>query len=293
MAKTNAENQVHWNERYAWPEAGEEWSGHWGTSEAQWFGSILPRIRGFVPAGTILEIAPGFGRWTTFLKDLCDHLVVIDIAEKCIDACRRRFAGESHIAYHVNDGQSLDMVPDRSVDFVFTFDSLVHVEAETIRAYLSQIARKLTPDGVAFIHHSNIGGYKDHFARLEKLGPARPLLARLGLVAATGHGRARSMTAELFLEFAREAGLNCVSQELVNWITVPSCLIDSFSVVAPAGSRFDRPYRLVKNPGFMREARCIAALAPSLRAIRMLYDRAGEAELQAHPSVTAGGHQGM
>ena len=206
MTTPNA-NQVHWNDRYHWADSGEEWSSYWGTSEAQWFASILPRIRGFVTAGTILEIAPGFGRWTTFLKDLCDHLIVVYIAEKCIAACRRRFERESHIEYHVNDGQSLDMVPDRTVDFAFSFDSLVHVEADTISAYLAQLARKLTPDGVAFLHHSNIGEYKDYFARLDKLGPVRRPLARAGLVPETGHGRRRSMTAEKFLHFAREAGL--------------------------------------------------------------------------------------
>ena len=28
----------------------------------------------FVPTGTILEIAPGFGRWTTYLKKYCETL---------------------------------------------------------------------------------------------------------------------------------------------------------------------------------------------------------------------------
>ena len=32
--------------------------------DSQWFGLIFPRIHAFLPTGTILEIAPGFGRWT-------------------------------------------------------------------------------------------------------------------------------------------------------------------------------------------------------------------------------------
>jgi 2-polyprenyl-3-methyl-5-hydroxy-6-metoxy-1,4-benzoquinol methylase len=274
---TEQANQVHWNQRYEWSDAGEEWSAWWGTSEAQWFGSILPRIWAFVPTGTILEIAPGFGRWTTFLKDLCDHLVVVDIAENCIEACRRRFASESHLTYHVNDGQSLDMVPDGSVDFAFSFDSLVHVGAEAIEAYVTQLARKLTRDGVAFIHHSNIGVYKDYFARVEQLGRARRLLARVGLVPETGHGRSRAVTAEKFRHYCKEAGLSCVRQELVNWITLPSCLIDCFSVVAPIGSKFDQPFRLVENPHFMKEARRVTALAPYVSGSCALYGRGGEA----------------
>ena len=42
----------------------------------------------------------------------------------------------------------LPMVEESSIDFVFSFDSLVHVEAETLAAYLSELARVLKPDGV-------------------------------------------------------------------------------------------------------------------------------------------------
>ncbi len=48
--------------KYDWREAGEEWSAPWGSSAAQWNGTIFPRIREFLPVGTILEIALRF--WT-------------------------------------------------------------------------------------------------------------------------------------------------------------------------------------------------------------------------------------
>jgi len=47
--------------KYDWKQAGEEWSQPWGSSAAQWAGTIFPRIRDCLPVGTILEIAPGFG----------------------------------------------------------------------------------------------------------------------------------------------------------------------------------------------------------------------------------------
>src|SRR5207248_6740177 len=140
--------------RYDWPQKGEEWSSSWGGPEAQWFGAVLPRIHAFVPAHTILEIAPGFGRWTRYLKDYCHDLIVVDMAERCIKACQQAFASSSHITYHVNDGKSLAMIADRSIDFVFSFDSLVHAEADVIAAYLGQLARKLAPNGAGFFHHS-------------------------------------------------------------------------------------------------------------------------------------------
>ena len=52
------------------------------------------------------------------------------------------------------------MVGDAAVDFAFSFDSLVHVEAETLADYLAELARVLVPDGVGFLHHSNFGTYR-------------------------------------------------------------------------------------------------------------------------------------
>src|SRR5262249_17939159 len=123
---TVEQNRSAWNETYSWEKRGEEWSEVWGGSESQWFGAIYPRLHRFIPTGTILEIAPGFGRWTHYLKNHCNKLFVVDLNERCITHCKERFADCTHISYHVNDGYSLAMVPDRSVDFVFCFDSLVH-----------------------------------------------------------------------------------------------------------------------------------------------------------------------
>ena len=55
-------------------------------------------------------------------------------------ACRRQFADCSHIDYFVNDGKSLAMIADKSIDFAFSFNSLVHVEVDVLEAYLHQLA---------------------------------------------------------------------------------------------------------------------------------------------------------
>src|SRR5687767_243949 len=124
------ENLRVWKDRYNWEQGGEEWSASWGSAEAQWYGTVYPRIHSFVPAQRILEIAPGFGRWTQMLKGHCQQLTVVDLSERCIEACKRRFQADDHITYHVNDGKSLAMIPDNSIDFVFSFDLLVHVEED-------------------------------------------------------------------------------------------------------------------------------------------------------------------
>src|SRR4051812_3157212 len=109
-----------WERGWDWSKGGEEWSESWGGTPLLWYGVLLPRIHRFVPAGRILEIAPGFGRWTQYLKDLCEDLVAVDLTERCIEHCRDRFADEGHMEFHVNDGQSLEMVADGSIDFAFS-----------------------------------------------------------------------------------------------------------------------------------------------------------------------------
>jgi len=252
---TVEKNLQAWNVKYEWAKDGDEWSSTWGGADAQWFGAILPRIHAFLPADTILEIAPGFGRWTDHLKNYAEHLIVVDLAEKCINTCRERFASASNITYHVNDGKSLAMVPDNSLDFVFSFDSLVHAEADVIQAYLTQLADKLKPNGGGFFHHSNIGEYQRAFAFGEKIpGRVRHLLIERGLIDQT-HWRASSMTAALFDKYCDQAGLQCVGQELVNWGTTR--MIDCFSLFTRKTSSWARSNEIVENPHFMSEAAAI------------------------------------
>ena len=92
------DNLKKWTAEYDWATQGEEWSTAWGGSEAQWFGAIFPRIHAFLPTDTVLEIAPGFGRWTHYLRNWCQRLIVVDLAENCITACRQRFEiGRAHV----------------------------------------------------------------------------------------------------------------------------------------------------------------------------------------------------
>lgn len=234
---------------YEWIQAGEEWSEPWGGSAAQWFGTILPRIHAFLPANTILEIASGFGRWSNYLKEHCRHLHLVDPAPECIEACRRRFGSDARVSCHVNDGRSLEMIPNGSIDFVFSFDSLVHVRREIVEAYLVQLAEKLTKEGTGFIHHSNLGAYASSVARR-----ARQLVSKGGVLGAD-HQRDPEMTAELFRAGCERHGLKCLSQELVNWRG--RRLIDCFSTVARQDSKWKAAPRPFRNPDFMLEARLI------------------------------------
>lgn len=254
------ENIVNWSSNWDWSQGGDDWSAWWGGTEALWYGVLLPRIHPMVPAPRILELAPGYGRWTQFLKDLCEQLVIVDLTPECIEHCRQRFSDSDHISYHVNDGRSLDMVEDGSVDFVFSFDSLVHAGPDVLDAYLEQLARKLTPDGIGLIHHSNAASLK-LLSKLSRRVPDRlfgPLMQR-GVIMNLAAWRDEDMSAELFRAQCDAHGLACVTQELISWEFGPYT-IDALSIFSRRGSRWARPTRVLNNPMFVREARRMARL---------------------------------
>jgi SAM-dependent methyltransferase len=266
-----ADNLSMWNQAYDWSQRGDEWSEAWGGVSYQWWVTLFPRIQAFVPAARILEIAPGYGRWTNFLRELCDELIAVDIAENAVAHCRERFAGDERVSFHVNDGTSLAVAADRSVGLVFSFDSLVHAERDVIGGYLREFARVLADDGVAFIHHSNTGAYEPGTYDPHNI-----------------HWRATTVSAELVERLARAEGLSCVSQETVAWGN-ETILNDCFSVITRAGSRWDRENEVAANLDFARRetavSRGIAALYPP--APPTLAYRAEERDQTTHTHTAA------
>ena len=228
---------------------GEKWSAAWGSSEAQWFGSLYFRLHPFLPCDRILEIGPGHGRWTQYLKGCCRELHIVDVSANCIAACRRRFAEAENIRYHVNDGRSLAMVPG-PFDLAFSFDSLVHVELDVLAAYVGQLAELLCPDGVAFLHHSNLG----EAMRGPLAAVSREALAAAGFNAGR---RAESVDAAGVSALAADHDLALVAQELVRWGGEGpydrGLHSDCFSLLARRGSRWERAPRVLRNERPMPE----------------------------------------
>ncbi len=256
---TVEENKKVWDQMYNWHQGGDEWSKAWGGVFMQWYGVLLPRLYCFLPVHTLLEIAPGYGRWSQFLADFCTNLILVDISDTCIKACKERFSKESHISYHVNNGKSLEMIADNSVDFVFSFDSLVHADDDIIEEYVYQISRKLTSNGVALIHHSNLGEYRCQvvFSRIPKL---RALLRLLGLIEKKLYWRSSTMTAKKMEQFSEKNALQCISQEFINWGTKYT-LIDCISMLVKKDSKWSRKNRILKNRTFMKQAGYISNLS--------------------------------
>lgn len=256
-------NRRWWGDAYDWTEAGDEWSRPWGGAEAQWFGSLYPRIHSFLPAGEILEIACGYGRWTQYLQEHCDHLTAIDLSPNCIQACQDRFGSNPRLRFVSTDGRSIPAVADASIDFAFSFDSLVHADQATMEAYLGELRRVLKPGGVAFIHHSNLGAYARRYwvvDRIPKLGGA---LRRARLLQPV-YMRDPSVSAASVAESARLNSLRCIGQELTPWLSHRT-MVDCISVIVPEEHPAAGTKSVIRNRRFGSEPGYVARVAELYR----------------------------
>lgn len=151
---TKDENKQFWGEDYDWSDGGESW-----TPSEEWRAKVLEiTIHKYVkPNQAILEIGPGAGRFTVeLLKATPTRLALVDLNQKCLDLCQQRFGDHAVIEYHLNDGASLPMLEDTSIDFVWSFDVFVHIEAPEVLSYFKEFARVLRPGCFGIVHYASI-----------------------------------------------------------------------------------------------------------------------------------------
>ena len=218
------QNYELFNDQYLWEQDGDEWSDQWESVQSQWEQMILPRLSNLIPAKHILEIAPGHGRWTQFLLNHCDTLSIVDLSDTCIEYCKKRFQSQSNINFNVNDGKTLTFAGDSTIDLVFSFDSLVHVERNSLDRYIEEIARVLKPGGMAFLHHSNTAYYKGSTRHLflYKFGKylQKRKLRKKPFI--NYHWRADTVSHLTVQETCERFRLNVLSQEIFAWPPNPA-----------------------------------------------------------------------
>ena len=240
MATLSANKKYY--ESYDWSSGGEEWSEPWGGTRSMWLASIYPRVSEFLPAKNIVEIGSGHGRVARILHAFStNQLVLFDIVDECVAVCKKKFASSSKTICLKTDGYALEGVADNSVDFIFSFYSLVGSDKKTITGYLKEISRVLSDEGVAFIHHSNAGMYFDP----ANSNPGKRML----LLAAY---RDMSIDAVEVQKIATSCNLVCVKQECINW-DITEILSDCFSTITRPDSKWAREPVVLHNPEFQKE----------------------------------------
>jgi len=132
---------------------------------------------------------------------------------------------------------SLRGIADGYFDLVFSFDALVHVEKDVIQSYIPQILGKLTLNGVAFLHHSNLAA----------------LPPEAGNVGARGH----SVSADIVADIVKQAGGKVLVKERINWGAPHLGLLDCLTLLARQGYPSTAPTIEIDNMRFMVEAQII------------------------------------
>jgi hypothetical protein len=163
----------------------------------------------------------------------------IALAPACVAACRNRFHADPFVTVIRTDGASLPGVADDSVDFAFSFDALVHVEAEVMSAYLTALRSNLHANGAVFPHHSNLGASR---ARV----PDAPNHAWCG----------ESVSAEAVRVACEQVELICATQEIIEWGGIED--YDCLSVILGPGAQWTHGTVVSRNREFFAEARSIA-----------------------------------
>src|SRR4029077_16137409 len=102
----------------------------------------LPSI---AESSMVLEVAVGHGRWTPFLARRAQRYIGVDFSLSCIDFCRKRFAHLTNVDFHNTDGCTLSFLLSDSVQFIWSYDSFVHMEPDITECYLAEFARILSP----------------------------------------------------------------------------------------------------------------------------------------------------
>ncbi len=169
------------NENHVQLCTGPQWAEYVQTA-------VLPIVTRDVDLGSaMLEIGPGPGAATDWLRHRVGHLTAIEIDEPAAAALAERYRG-TNVEIRTASGADLGW-PDGSVDSVGTFTMLHHVPTLALQnKILAEAFRVLRPGGVLVGSDSLPGDELHHFHSGDTYNPVDPasLLSRLQTI---GFGR--------------------------------------------------------------------------------------------------------
>jgi len=206
-------NRQVWGEEHSWVEDGDEWSGMAAFCKQpypEWKAALLATfLEPYVGGARILEIGPGHGRWAEHMVDRASRLTLVDINQSCLDFCQNRFASYPNVAYHLTDSSSLGFLESASVDFIWSFDSFVHMDPVVVEGYIAEFGRVLAPGGTIVVHHAAkppwVLALNPVTRRLGK--PGRVLKRLLVQQRLRGDGFRSDVSARMVQTWAEQAGL--------------------------------------------------------------------------------------
>jgi SAM-dependent methyltransferase len=142
---------------------GEEWGGSaFADLVVELVGEYLGHDR------DVLELGCGGGKFSERLAPRCRSLVCADISRQMLDHTRATLAARAvggDVRFALLDGVDFAGVPDRSVDFIFSYDVQLHLQPENVFSYMLDARRVLRDGGVLMLHQVRLAsaGGMDHF----------------------------------------------------------------------------------------------------------------------------------
>lgn len=103
---------------------------------------------------TALEIGSGGGRWTQYMLGF-DRVFCVDINREMFHYLLERFGGRPELAFCETDGTTFPHIGRRSVDYVFSFGTFVHLDPPIIEGYLNNLRPLLTPGATIVLQYAD------------------------------------------------------------------------------------------------------------------------------------------
>jgi len=138
----------------------------------------------------ILEIGCGVGRLLSrlILRVQPAKAIGVDIAENMIQYARKALGHLENVELMVNSGADLSMVPDASVDFVYSNDVFIHVhDINVVRSYFREVSRILKPR--AFFRFNTRRMDTDHMFSNSPGGLLAKVGYKSGVLSPLSHGK--------------------------------------------------------------------------------------------------------
>ena len=103
------------------------------------------------PQMTVLDFGCGPGYLAQEAAKFCNKVIAVDISCGVI-ACARELNSLDNISYYTNDGKSLSMLDDSSIDLIYSFAVVQHLSEELFEGFLREFFRVLKPRGKVVCH---------------------------------------------------------------------------------------------------------------------------------------------
>lgn len=103
------------------------------------------------PSWTILDLGCGVGRILAELKGRYpfDRLIGVDLSEEMLRFTQKNIGENKRILLYANNGRSLQMIPDASIDFAYSVDVFIHIcDVGVVLDYFREVCRVLKRNGL-------------------------------------------------------------------------------------------------------------------------------------------------